>query len=66
MGRFPSSLAVTTDGTLYVLQSTESGQAQIGVVAPGAAEAGFAIGVTPGEHWLTAGPDGSLYVANPA
>jgi streptogramin lyase len=62
VGRFPSSLAMTPDGTLYAVQSNDAGQSEIGVVAPGVGEAAAAIPVTSGGHWLTAGPDGSLYV----
>ncbi|WP_267278055.1 hypothetical protein [Arthrobacter sp. CDRTa11] len=64
VGHFSTSMAMTSDGTLYVLQSTESMQTELGVVTPGAGEVSATIPLTQGNHWLTTSPDGSLYVAS--
>ncbi|MDQ0924656.1 YVTN family beta-propeller protein [Pseudarthrobacter sp. W1I19] len=64
-GLFSTSIAMTSDGTLYVLQNSEDMHTEIGVVEPGANEVSETIPLARGMHWLTAAPDGSLYVASP-
>lgn len=60
----PLGVATRPDGTLYVARS-KGAQSEIGVVAPGAGEVSLVMKVSAGTHWLTVGPEGSLYMVNP-